>query len=126
MLNHKKVLLIDDSKFDNLINSKLIQTEFKNAMVDAFDSANVALDFLKENSDNADNLPDVLFVDIRMPEMDGFEFMEAFENLSHVVKNKCKVYMLTSSLDPRDKQRADENPHVLKFLNKPLSCKDLV
>ena len=126
MLDNKKILLIDDSKFDNLINAKLIQTEFKNTQVQAFFSANEALQFLKDNQFNEEELPDILFVDIRMPEMDGFEFMDSFGQLSPTLKEKCKVFILTSSIDPGDKTRAEQNPNVLKFLNKPLSCKDLV
>lgn len=120
------LLLIDDSEIDNLVNRRIIE---KNAFANNIvikKSARAGLDYLSETfcSDPA-ILPDLIFLDIRMPDMDGFGFLDAFAQLDDSIRMRCKIAMLSSSIDSDDHRRAIENPFVVKFLNKPLSAEAL-
>jgi CheY-like chemotaxis protein len=88
-------------------------------------SADNALQFLKDNQDNAAALPEIIFLDLNMPVKDGFVFLNDFDVLSDAAKNKCKIVVLSSSISPEDINKASTNPHVIKYVNKPLSEKYL-
>ena len=121
---YNNVLLIDDNEIDNFINERIITTSAfaKNVVVKK--SANDALDYLKQIK-GKDEQPDVIFLDLNMPVMDGFGFLEEFDKLNDTIKKNSKVIVLSSSISPEDINRASTNPYVYKYLNKPLSDKYL-
>jgi CheY-like chemotaxis protein len=119
------VLLIDDNPIDNLVNQKLIERANLAEAIMVRDSAVSAIEYLKSNCDKPENIPDTIFLDIRMPEMDGFQFLEEFDKLPAEVTSRVTIYMLSSSIDPKDISRANDNKYVAKFLTKPLSIEKL-
>jgi len=122
----EKVLLIDDSDIDNMVNKKVIEKTGVAKTIVIKKSAQSALDYLKDLSLNAsDDIPDVIFLDIRMPEIDGFGFLEKYENLPEAVKGKIAIIMLSSSIDQDDYNRALANKYVRFFLNKPLKKENI-
>jgi CheY-like chemotaxis protein len=116
----KKVLLIDDNEIDLKINAKLISLANLFEEIIIRQSGEEALDYLNKYV-QTDRMPDFILLDIQMPEMDGFEFLEHYKNFPE----KCPVAMLSSTLDFGDIQRAEANPLVVKLLKKPLSPKEL-
>ncbi len=119
--SYERVLLVDDNETDNFISERIIQlTNFSHLTV-IKNSGKAALDYLKENKNNPDQLPDLIFLDINMPIVNGFIFLYEFEKFSAAVKGKCKVIILSSSDNKRDIDKIVNNDHVIRFLTKPLT-----
>jgi len=122
-INH--VMLIDDNIIDLKINEKLISLAKLADQITMCQSGQEALNFLKKNSTEIQNLPNLILLDIQMPEMDGFEFMEYYKDLPPSITTNCTVAMLSSTLDFGDIHKAEANPLVIKLLKKPLVIPDL-
>lgn len=123
--NHKTVLLIDDNDVDLKINSKIIKISNLFEEIITCLSAEEALNYLHTTLNNEGKLPDFILLDIQMPDMDGFEFLEVYKNLPKRLTQKCSIAMLSSTLDFGDIKRAEASPHVVKLLRKPLLPKEL-
>lgn len=115
------VMLIDDNDIDNLINSRIMTAHNFAATVDVKTSTEGALEALRAMNEESPNLPSLIFLDLQMPVLDGFAFLEEFEKMSDAVKNNCRIVVLSSSISPEDINRASTNKFVIKYINKPLS-----
>lgn len=116
--NH--ILLVDDNYLDNYINNHVIEDNNIAEKITIMDSPLNALSFLEEIKNDFEAFPDLIFLDISMPKMDGFGFLEEFVKFPKAVEKKCVVIMLTSSNNPNDKARAFEFEVVKDYFIKPL------
>ncbi len=120
-----KVMLVDDNDTDNFISRRIIEiTKFADDVI-VKNSGKGALDYLAEHKEDAGNLPDIIFLDINMPIVDGFVFLYEYEKFGSVVKDKCRVIILSSSDNKRDIDKIVNNDYVIKFVTKPLTEKTL-
>src|SRR5688572_4518906 len=121
MAAFKSVLLVDDSRATNFMHRELIRESDFAERVDVALDGEAALEYLRSGGDSEYFPPSVIFLDINMPKMDGFEFLEACKALPGVQEGSLVIVMLTTSLDPGDRSRALATGMVRDFHNKPLS-----
>ena len=121
MKKYKTVLMIDDNDIDSFVTKKIIEKSgfAKNVMLKK--SGIKALEYLRSNDSSRKSFPDIIFLDLRMPEMDGFKFLDEFEKLNNNAINNCKIVVFSSSIDTNDYDRVIQNKFVKKFIRKPIS-----
>ncbi len=117
----KKIFIIDDDFISKFVNKKLIEKSGLFSEIAEYDSGRTALQLLQNPELNQESIPDLIFLDIQMPDMNGFEFLNEFEKLPNHITNKTKIVMLSSSLDERDRDTSLKNIHVIDFISKPLN-----
>ncbi len=121
MKNLDTILLIDDDPATNFLNKFLIEKEGVAKNVVCIQSAEEALEFIEESISKGHQHPEMIFLDINMPGMDGWEFLEAYAKMTEEKEVSKIVVMLTTSLDPNDRKKAAALKYVNDFLNKPLT-----
>lgn len=119
-MTHKKVMVIDDMDLDRFVARQVLTRFGFSEEVILMETAKDALSYLQLRENVPSELPSLIFLDIQMPEMNGFGFLDRFEEMSEAITAKCPVVMLTSSVDPRDKQMARKHLHVKHYITKPL------
>ncbi|MBC7554903.1 MAG: response regulator [Taibaiella sp.] len=126
MLQNKKqhFIVIDDSKLDCFIAEKIIKNTGKCESVISFQQATEALAFLITNEIKYP-YPTIILVDIQMPVMNGFQFVEAFEKLPLSITSKYSIYIISSSINDDDLNRVHNYHSIKQFLNKPLTSNNL-
>lgn len=113
------VMLVDDNEIDLFINQKVLEFHgFAHELI-TFRSGRQALDFLLQAQ--TASLPDVIFLDLNMPVVDGFRFLYEFSGFPAHIRQKCSIVVLTSSDSMRDKEKIQVNEDVIQFISKPLN-----
>ena len=119
----EKTVLIDDSDIDLFIQRRFLEVyNFSNELL-LYKSADEALSWLQNM--NGDSAPDIIFLDLNMPETDGFSFLNDFIELPDKVKLKSKIVVLTSSNSAKDREQAFTFKNVIQFITKPLKQTDI-
>jgi CheY-like chemotaxis protein len=116
MAKFNHIFLIDDDELFLMVTKIIMEDEDFAEEIHIFEHAKEALDHLKNSSE--EDYPELIFLDINMPMMDGWEFMDALEEESLV--NKLKIYITSSTINPIDLDKAEKNPFVTAFMSKPI------
>lgn len=122
--NTVNFIIIDDSKLDCFIADKIIRNTGRAGDIKSFTNAADALEHISKTPPPTGSRTNVL-LDIQMPIMNGFDFVEAFEKLPEATKNGYNVYMLSSSINENDLNRVKHYHSIRQFLNKPLTSSAL-
>lgn len=125
-MKYNSILVIDDSKYDRFIASEILEDYVEVLNFVSIDSAQNALEYLQSIEDNPKGLPEIILLDIKMPIMDGFDFLQKFDEFPESIKTSCKIFMLSSSIDPNDFQKAQKSKYVVDFIEKPLSAEKIL
>jgi CheY-like chemotaxis protein len=120
------ILLVDDDEPTNFLNKMILEDVNCAETVEVAESGQSALRYLENASENGSpSSPDLIFLDINMPAMNGWEFLEQYSNLDQQRKANVVIVMLTTSLNPDDRAKANKMPDVSGFETKPLTPEKL-
>lgn len=118
------VLFIDDDYATNYYHEVIAKDSGMVKEVKNFLSSKEALQYFEEGKFNKSSIPEVIFLDMNMPELNGLEFLDHFEKIK--MDQYPKIILLSTTINPKDKQKADNHPLILEFINKPLTIEYLV
>jgi response regulator RpfG family c-di-GMP phosphodiesterase len=118
-----KYIIVDDDPFNNKIYSMVIKKALGEVDIKTFTMPEEGLVFIKNKYVKS---PTILFLDINMPTLTGWEFLEQYEKFSEEVKMQINIYILSSSVDLRDMNKANANKYVKGFISKPLDFETIV
>lgn len=120
------ILLIDDDEINNFISIKLIKKALSNAEISSCLNGKLAIEELTEMQKNSpEKLPDFILLDINMPIMNGWEFLDEYKRLNIDTTGKSKIFIISSSVFSNDISRAKSYPLVKNFISKPLSVEKI-
>jgi len=116
------VMLVDDNKIDAVLNKKVLEKDDFADTVLLYNSAQQALEYLSSlDEDLGDIIPSVVFVDMMMPGLNGFQFVQNFSGLSSSIQEKCKIVFMSGSMLSQDqKSQLSLSENVISFIQKPL------
>src|SRR6185295_15761919 len=115
------IAVVDDDTVYQFTASRTLKATKLTDQILQFPNGQEALEFLTSHSGDATKLPDTIFLDINMPVTDGWMFLDEFKKLKTEFAKEMRIYMVSSSIDPRDLNRARSNAEVSDYVEKPIS-----
>jgi two-component system, chemotaxis family, chemotaxis protein CheY len=115
------IALVDDDKIFQLTAFKTLKATAITDSILQFENGEEALQFLRNHTADPESLPDYIFLDINMPRTDGWMFLDDYENLKTKFSKAIQIYMVSSSIDTRDIERARKNVNVKDYIMKPVT-----
>ena len=125
-MKNKKIWVIDDDPIYQIIVKKIIEKSEMFTEIYSFKNGKDAIDNLYKSSENSESVPDIILLDINMPIMDGWEFMEELGLIKTKFINEIVVYIVSSSIAIEDKNKSKSYENILGYLSKPINVNDLI
>jgi len=122
----KRILIVDDNDMDRYILRRNINEAMPAKEIAEADSGEKALELLTKNASQLKPLPELIFLDVNMTPLSGLEFLDMFEKLSIRFKNNCRIIMVCSIDDEKQKTEAMNHPQVAGYYQKPINKETLV
>ena len=119
------ICIIDDDMVSQFVLSKIIQKNTIDKTIITFLDGQDAIDFLTANAKNTDKIPDLIFLDNFMPIVDGWEFLEQYKKIKSSIAKKTSIYMVSSSIDSSDYNRAASIIEITDCISKPPSAEEV-
>jgi CheY-like chemotaxis protein len=121
----KTIWIIDDDPIYQIIVNKIIQKTELFSTISSFKNGKEAIDAIQNHTEIIKNMPDLILLDINMPIMDGWEFMDEMDKLALQFKNNIVIYIVSSSIAIEDKIKCKSYSNILGYLSKPITINDL-
>ncbi|MEC5143722.1 response regulator [Chitinophaga sp. 212800010-3] len=115
------IFIVDDDPIHQQIAKIMIERQAISSHIRVFSDAQDVLDFIREHAGDKEALPDLILLDLNMPVMDGWEFLEEYASFHNQLPKSIRIFVLTSSIDEKDKERVGHYKFVTGYLTKPLS-----
>jgi CheY-like chemotaxis protein len=125
-MKKRSIWVIDDDPIYQIIMKKIIAKSDLFSSICSFSNGKEAINELKKNINNNDFFPDIILLDIEMPIMDGWGFMDEMAILKSQINSKITIYISSSSIAIEDKERAKNNSYILGYMSKPIGLDDLI
>jgi len=119
MSTTRNYIIVDDDPINNIICKMQLEIALGAINIKTFELPEEGLEFIEKEFVKSP-VPTILFLDINMPSISGWEFIDQYEKFIEDVKTQIAIYILSSSVDPRDKDKATANKYIKGFLSKPL------
>ncbi len=126
MTTLKTLTLVDDDDIFVFLTTKIIEQTNLVDLIKVFGNGLDAINFLKENKNNVDALPDIILLDLNMPIMNGWQFLEEYNKLNPTIGKKITIYICSSSISPDDITRAKTISEVSDYIIKPITKDKLI
>lgn len=117
-----RVAVVDDDSSYQFLTSRTIRSIGHTDVILQFYDGSEAIHYLSQYADDPVQLPDLLLLDINMPRVDGWMFLEEFSTIKNRIAKEITIVMVSSSIDSRDVARARENKNILDYVMKPVSA----
>ncbi len=122
----KNLFIVDDDDVYVMLTKRTIKSTNQVEKTSVFENGLDAINFLKENAGNPDLLPEIILLDLTMPIMDGWQFLDEFILLKPKIAHSIKIYIVSSSISPYDRSKALRMAEVSEFIIKPISSEKLL
>lgn len=126
MTTLKNLTLVDDDDIFVFLTTKIIEQTNLVDLIKVFGNGLDAINFLKENKNNVDALPEIILLDLSMPIMNGWQFLEKYNKLNPTIGKKITIYICSSSISPDDITRAKTISEVSDYIIKPITKDKLI
>jgi CheY-like chemotaxis protein len=119
------IAIVDDDIIFQFTLTRVINHNKQAERIITFSDGEKVIQYLTDNKKNTENIPDIIFLDVNMPIMDGWQFMEEYATIKADIKKKVNIFMWSSSVNPIDIERASEISEISDYIIKPIKLEDV-